>query len=241
MKFTAAIYILPILLVSTASGAVRDASRYDVIVSRNIFWNPPKRVVPVRRTPTRPTPLKRSFVESITMCGITETKNGIRVGFFASTPRVVRGRRTTAQKSYYLFVGEKEDEIEVISADFAEEKAQLRKGTETGWIYMNKPAGVSGSTSIAPAPGPVVRRPAPALRTTSYRDIVRRRREAEAKRRAAEMAKPRLTGEARLKHLQEYNMNLIRAKGEKGPPLPMQLTPEQDAQLVDEGVLSPRE
>jgi hypothetical protein len=37
--------------------------------------------------------------------------------------------------------------------------------------------------------------------------------------------------------LQEYQMNLIRSGGQLGPPLPMQLTPEMDAQLVNEGVL----
>jgi len=35
------------------------------------------------------------------------------------------------------------------------------------------------------------------------------------------------------------NMELIRAQGSKGPPLPLQLTPEDDAQLVSEGVLPP--
>ena len=39
------------------------------------------------------------------------------------------------------------------------------------------------------------------------------------------------------KHLEQYQMELIRAGGEKGPPLPMPMTPEMDAQLVKEGVL----
>jgi hypothetical protein len=42
------------------------------------------------------------------------------------------------------------------------------------------------------------------------------------------------TGEALKKHLQDYNMEIIR----KGlPPLPIPLTPEQDRQLVEEGIL----
>ncbi len=47
-------------------------------------------------------------------------------------------------------------------------------------------------------------------------------------------APERLTGEALQKHLQEYQMELIRT-GQ--PPLPIALTPEMDAQLVREGVL----
>ena len=47
-------------------------------------------------------------------------------------------------------------------------------------------------------------------------------------------APERLTGEALQKHLQDYQMELIRT-GQ--PPLPIPLTPEMDAQLVREGVL----
>jgi hypothetical protein len=42
-----------------------------------------------------------------------------------------------------------------------------------------------------------------------------------------------------MKKLREYNLELIKAKGAKGPPLPIQLTPEEDDQLVKEGVLPP--
>jgi hypothetical protein len=35
-------------------------------------------------------------------------------------------------------------------------------------------------------------------------------------------------------------MDLIRSRGEKGPPLPIPLTPEMDQQLVQEGVLAPQ-
>lgn len=41
------------------------------------------------------------------------------------------------------------------------------------------------------------------------------------------------------KHLQEYQMDIIRSGGAKGPPLPLPLTPEMDQKLVDEGVLPP--
>ena len=50
-------------------------------------------------------------------------------------------------------------------------------------------------------------------------------------------APERLTGESLQKHLQEYQMELIRT-GQ--PPLPIALTPEMDAQLVKEGVLPPQ-
>jgi len=46
-----------------------------------------------------------------------------------------------------------------------------------------------------------------------------------------------MTHEERIKKLREYNMELIRARGAKGPPLPIELTPDEDSQLVKEGVL----
>jgi predicted transcriptional regulator len=39
----------------------------------------------------------------------------------------------------------------------------------------------------------------------------------------------------------QKNLELIRAGGKKGPPLPVALSPEDDAQLVKEGVLPPNE
>jgi hypothetical protein len=41
--------------------------------------------------------------------------------------------------------------------------------------------------------------------------------------------------------IQQYQMDVFRAIGMKGPPLPMVLTPEMDAQLVKEGLLPPRD
>ena len=40
-------------------------------------------------------------------------------------------------------------------------------------------------------------------------------------------------------YFKEYQMELIRAGGASGPALPIPLTPEMDAQLVEEGVLAP--
>jgi hypothetical protein len=47
---------------------------------------------------------------------------------------------------------------------------------------------------------------------------------------------PRYTGEELTKHLQEYQMEVIR---QGLPPLPIPLTPEMDKQLVTEGFLPP--
>lgn len=255
--FTAIAGVLGVAAV--ALGATDASSRYDIILKRQPFWNPPpppaprQRVVPVKK----PVPQK-SFTDDIRMCGITQTKNGLRVGFVVSGGR----GRNRSQNSYYLFVGESEDEIEVVSADFEGEKALLRKGDQEGWICMREqepaeqpePPKVS-SPAVAPIAGRTMRQ-AKALAAgrvprpiTSYRDLLKKREEERARklkedqeRKKKELAaRSELTGEALQKHLQDYNLKLIRAKGELGPPLPIPLTAEQDAQLVEEGVLPPRE
>ena len=51
-----------------------------------------------------------------------------------------------------------------------------------------------------------------------------------------EVPKPIYTGEELERHLQDYQMEVIR---QGLPPLPVQLTPDRDAQLVAEGLLPP--
>ena len=62
----------------------------------------------------------------------------------------------------------------------------------------------------------------------------------EIKRKEAE-AGPAMKGEELQKHLKQYQMDLIRAQGELGPALPLELTPEEDDQLVKEGFLPAQE
>ena len=142
-----------------------------------------------------------------------------------------------SKKMYLLYVGESEDEIHVVKADFDTEAALLRKGTEEDWIYMDesKNAPVASATHRSPT----LSTPRPPTRH-SYRSRLNQRREALEKARAERMKKPveKYTGPALKKHLEEYQMDLIR----KGmPPLPVPLTPEMDATLVEEGVLPPME
>lgn len=82
--------------------------------------------------------------------------------------------------------------------------------------------------------------PSPPQRPASYRDLLKQRQEQRNPRRT-NTQQPRLSGDELKKRLQDYNMKVLRAKGELGPPLPIHLTPEQDKQLVEEGILPPRE
>ena len=72
-------------------------------------------------------------------------------------------------------------------------------------------------------------------RRLSYAE--RRRLRMLERQKPIEVPKPTYTGEALEKHLQEYQMEILR--GGTMPPLPVQLSPENDAKLVEEGVLPP--
>lgn len=127
---------------------------------------------------------------------------------------------TATKKNYFLFEGDSEDGIELVKADYDGEKAMLRKGAEEVWMDMNAAVAPTPAIGAATAAAPALRRSIPLPPVAP-----------EAP------AKTQLTGEALKTHLKEYQMELIRAGGKKGPPLPMPLTPEMDAKLVEEGVL----
>jgi hypothetical protein len=204
-----------------AYGAVttEDFSRYQVILDRKIFGEP---LTDGTTGPTNPPPT--SFIRDIKLVAITENSNGeLKVGFVDIKAN---------SKSYYLPVGGSDDGIEVVDADYDSESALLKKGGDSQWINMNSDAS-GGSSQAAVAASPDGN---PAGPRVPYPERMKRRRETI---RTRIVEPPKLSGEALDKHLQEYNMELIRARGEKGPPLPIELTPEMDAQLVKEGVLPP--
>lgn len=158
-----------------------------------------------------------SFTKTLKLCAITKNhfNNRIQVGLVDAATK----------KSYFLYQGDQEDGIELVSADYEGEKALLRKGTEEAWLDMNAAPVIVSAVAARPvglAPGARVMRRGMATPPP-------------------EPIKPLYTGAALEAHLKNYQMELIRAKGEKGPPLPLELTPEMDEQLVKEGVLPPAE
>lgn len=230
--------------------AKTEFSRYQGIIDRMPFGRvaaAPEVVTELPAAPVAP-PVSQSFVRNLKLCALKLKGDDVRVGFI--------DKNAKPQKSYFLNVGETSaDGIKVVEADFVEEKALLSKDGLEYWIYMTGWAEPGGAVAAAPdasgapagAPGartssPVVSRtPSPSGSSAargSYLDRLRTRREALAKRNEA-IVKSRMeqpSGVAMQKKLEDYNMQLIR---EGKPPLPVQLTKEQDDQLVKEGVLPP--
>lgn len=204
------------------AGADDGFDRYEVILSRMPFGE----IVMEEAPAVEPAPAAESFAKAFRMCSITKPEGrDIRIG-------IVDG---ATKKSFMLSVGENNaDGVMLVSANLEDGEAVLQKGGETALIKLEQTS----------APKPAARQPSsPAQRQAStYQERRQERREERLERvRAAQEERerqaanqPRLTGEALRQHLQEYNMEAIR---QGLPALPVELTPEQDAQLVAEGVL----
>jgi hypothetical protein len=135
----------------------------------------------------------------------------------------VKQRAGSAPISFVLRLGETWEDMELLEADAEKGEAVLRRGSEKAHFALD-PAATLPRRALDP-------------RQSSYVERLRTRRQELLRPRATPVvSSPAPTGEALKKHLEEYQMNLIR-QGQ--PPLPVPLTPEMEDQLVAEGVLPP--
>jgi hypothetical protein len=231
-------------VVATVATAAYDFSRYQVILDREPFGSPPP-APPVAAEPVEPAQPDPSqgFVRELRLCAIRETADGeLRVGFV--------NIRKKPEKFYWLYVGETSDDgIEVLDADYGEEKAQLRKDGHEFWLEMGGVAtaaapaakarrGTRGRSSASRTPSPRSGSSGVKPPQTSYLARLRERQEERKQRALAMLARRDAQSEemkvAEEKRLREYNLNLIR---EGMPALPITLTKDEDDTLVSEGVL----
>jgi len=243
--------VLAIAIAVTAAGAAAGAlnpefSRYSVILQRQPFGAPP---------PQPPTPAAApaeflmpaeppAFAAQYRMCAITETASaGIRVGLID----------LQTKRAEFLRVGQDLDGLVLVEADYKREGAKLRKEGREYWIYLDGTTGAPGGGArhpnrLAAAAADTARRGAAARSHSpasggkpSYPERLAKRREILEERRRRSREMEAIGPEALRAQLQEYQMELIRAGGELGPPLPIPLTKDMDDQLVAEGVLPPQD
>lgn len=192
--------------------------RYQVILDRKPFGE-----LPPADSLVNAVPQAESFAKSLRLSTIIDVDDGatMKVGFVD----------TRTGKSYMLMPGDPAiDGIEVVSASWADEEAILKQGAEMALIKI-----ASGEVQAITA-AEQQRREQQAVQQgrPSYEE--RRRMRQREQEQEEPPPQPRYTGEALKKHLQEYQMEVIR---QGLPPLPIPLTPEMDQQLIREGVLPP--
>jgi hypothetical protein len=221
--------------------AAADLGSYQAIIDRKPFGRAgdPASMIPTSTTLRVDSPLR-----DIKMCAIIESDD--------APPRVGLQNLKT-QKSYLLSVGDMEDGLELVEADFKAERALIRIDAEEQWVQIGgaavaAPASSSGASRLGSRPPGVFSMLTglqPQTNRPSYASMrAGKRAEAEEVRRKrleAATNMPPIHPEVMESYLKEYQMNLIRSGGSLGPALPIPLTPDMDDQLVREGVLPPRE
>ena len=228
MNHLSKIFIALSLLLSGVACAAPafDFSRYNIILTRRPFGEAP--ADSAADDTGRPPPVQTgpSFADSLRVCAMTDVDGLLRVG--------IVDIKAKPMKTYFLFVGEtSEDGIQVVDANYDDESVTLQKGDDVRQLSMSG-GGASSASASRPASGSMSRSAA-----ARRRRIHRTREQIEEERRKAiERKKPILSGKEYEDHIRQYNLEQIRSGG---IPLPIALTPEEDALLVEEGVLAPVE
>ena len=211
-----------------------DKSLYDVIVTTKPFGEKTKSAAALaaERAPEQPK-VRFSEILKVTLirhddvlgdaCAIDDSKN--------------------PAWHAYLGVGESKDGIQIKKIDLEANGVLLGKeGQDDEWLYLggtSAPASLPRSR-ISPV-GAIPKGVSFPHPVTASQPVVQLAAQSSG---PAEVDKvvepPQLSGPELEKHMQDYQMDLIRSAGLSGPPLPMELTPEMDARLVIEGVLPPQ-
>ena len=212
-KFSSACFLLLTAVVVRADvPAEISFERYQGILDRKPFGALP----PTEQVVTA-VPQAESFAKRLRLSTIIEVNDGsMKIGFID----------TGTGKNYMLQPGESLDGIEVVSGSWADEEAILKQGDEMALIKL-----ASGSVE-AITPADQQRRQA-----EQQRPDYQARRRARVQPEPEVVPPPKYTGEELQKHLQNYQMEVIR---QGLPPLPIPLTPEMDRKLIEEGVLPPQ-
>lgn len=130
-------------------------SRYQVILDRMPFGEPPPTVAAPPATPVTKELAKTSVLHSLRICALREVGGGdVRVGFV--------NIKKKPSKTYYLYKGQSQDGIRVTDVDYERKMALLQTDNEKLWIPMN--AGPGGSL---PGTKPIVAAAAKAVRNTA--------------------------------------------------------------------------
>lgn len=205
-----------------APGDTPSFERYRVILDRKPFGEPPP---PPPAPPPQAIPAAQSFARNLRLVALVEDDDGnIEVGVM----------NTQNNSSFYLRIGEIEDGIELLSANYEEESAVLKKDAEIAVVTFT--AGDLQTLTADQAQTHIERGLTGYAERRRQREEARRQRMAQMEERAR--TEPQLTGEDLERHLRDYQMEVIR---QGLPPLPIPLTEEMDAQLVAEGYLPPME
>lgn len=222
LKMTATLALTAGMAWPQISSAITEEtgfSRYQVILDKSPFGKPPP-PPPPRTEPPKPVQTGPSWVESYRMNMLMiDDDEQPRIGLM------------DVKKNISFTLGLNDDPIEGIrlkSIDYGQQSAQIEKSGDVKTIKMQETA----AAPVAKTPA----KPPTRTATSSIREKYLQRRAEMQKKNKQPAREPKYTGKELEQHLRDYQMEVLR----NGlPPLPVPLTPEMDAKLVEEGVLPP--
>ncbi|MBN1676808.1 MAG: hypothetical protein JXR37_37540 [Kiritimatiellae bacterium] len=203
--------------------AAQDAGRYQIILARKPFGAPLAAPEEPQKKP------EDSWAKDLRLHSFYNIGDGWRAGIMDKQNNL----------DYDVGVGEElANGIRLVSVDYPNKKVILQQGPEQCALEQSEESGQFKMLTAADR-----RRQGAASEDgikPSRRKLLEKRVMFEKSRLYPELKEPLFKQGPELEnHLQNYNAELIRAGGELGPPLPIPLSPELDAQLVREGHLPP--
>jgi len=224
--------VAAILTIGMTGAALAPFDRYQIILDRKPFGELAPASAPAAASPAPGQPPLASVLR-LAMLTYDEASGAVEAGIVD----------TKANRSYFLSVGQSEDGLTIVNADFERDQVLVRKDGQEAWLMLGagpKPRDAgSGVSRLPPAPTNVARRVM--IRTDASGEASVTEVPAGQSLVTNPPPRPWTTREEMREFYRKKNLELIRAGGRLGPPLPIRLTPEEDAMLVAEGVLPPLE
>lgn len=205
---------------------IYNRARYELIVEREPFGSEP--LVDEGKEDEK---MAQALEQEYRLCFLLENDAGeVRAGFQNKKPK--KGE----PKSVMLMVGESFGSMKLLDIDLKDSSAKLMyKGSEVSFKLEKPKVAAAAQPATPTTPVNRSRRFGGGFRRTTPPPEPEPEPDPEPQLSEEELAVQRAQVQ---ENLQKYQMDVLR---QGMPPLPVQLTPEQDAQLVEEGVLPPIE
>lgn len=241
----------PLVLMTASSllaQGLAEKEQYQPIIDSKPFGDMAETVTTDTATLAEQQKQKEEIAQKFRMCGITDLPDGSRkIAFLDET--------AGAMASYLLGEGETQNGFTLIVADYEREYATLSKDGLTFTLGLGKGLIDTPPEMDEPAPKPVVKAAAPASRPQtakaetapapkkavkegSFRSrLLKRRAEQQAAEKSEKVALQNRVAEMEAERVKaERRAQIERIKQGLAPTQPIQLTPEEDAELEAAGV-----
>ena len=241
----------PLVLMTASSllaQGLAEKEQYQPIIDSKPFGDMAETVTTDTATLAEQQKQKEEIAQKFRMCGITDLPDGSRkIAFLDET--------AGAMASYLLGEGETQNGFTLIVADYEREYATLSKDGLTFTLGLGKGLIDTPPEMDEPAPKPVVKAAAPAARPQtakaesapapkkavkegSFRSrLLKRRAEQQAAEKSEKVALQNRVAEMEAERVKaERRAQIERIKQGLAPTQPIQLTPEEDAELEAAGV-----